>query len=105
MSEAARGFILQPTYRIEAGRPVVHLFGVLESGGSFLVRDTRFAPHFWIRSTDAERALEIGARNQQPSTRTTMDGEALVRVELPRPSDAPPLRDRLRDKGIQPYEA
>ncbi|MDX1644665.1 MAG: DNA polymerase II, partial [Thermoanaerobaculia bacterium] len=87
------------------GRPVVHLFGVLESGGSFLVRDTRFAPHFWIRSTDAERGLEIGARNQQPSSRTTMAGEALVRVELPRPSDAPPLRDRLRDKGIQPCEA
>ena len=27
MSQAVRGFILQPTYRIESGRPVVHLFG------------------------------------------------------------------------------
>ena len=36
-----RGFILQPTYRIESGRPVVHLFGRLEQGEPFLVRDDR----------------------------------------------------------------
>jgi len=34
-----RGFILHPTYRVESGRPVVHLFGRLETGESFLVRD------------------------------------------------------------------
>ena len=32
------GFILQPTYRLEGGRPVVHLYGTLEGGQSFLVR-------------------------------------------------------------------
>ena len=36
-----RGFILQPTYRIEAGKPVVHLWGRLETEQTFLVRDDR----------------------------------------------------------------
>ncbi len=31
---SVRGFILQPNYRIEAGRPVVRLFGRLETGES-----------------------------------------------------------------------
>lgn len=105
MSETVRGFILQPTYRIESGRPVVHLYGTLESGDSFLVRDTRFRPHFWIRRTDAERADELGAGDQHASTKKTMHGEVLVRVEVPRPSDAPPLRNRLQDKEISCYEA
>ena len=51
-----RGFILQPTYRIESGRPVVHLFGTLEDGRTFLVRDTREVPHFYVETGDASRA-------------------------------------------------
>ena len=35
-----RGFILQPTYRIESGRPVVHLYGRLESGESITIKNT-----------------------------------------------------------------
>ena len=45
---AVRGFILEPTYRVEAGRPVVHLYGRLEDGRTFLVRDDRQAPHFYV---------------------------------------------------------
>ena len=65
----ALGFILQPTYRIENDRPVVHLFGRLEGGRSFLVRDDRQSPHFWIRAADADRAREFGAepRDEQPA--------------------------------------
>ena len=51
----ARGVILQATYRVLSqpdGRraPVVHLYGRLESGETFLVRDDRQLPHFFIRS-------------------------------------------------------
>ena len=42
--DEVRGFVLQPTYRIESGRPVVHLWGVLEEGGTFLIRDHRLIP-------------------------------------------------------------
>ena len=95
-TEAARGFVLQATYRIENGAPVVHLYGLLEGGGTFLVRDGRETPHFYVRRADAARARELGAARQRDAARRTFDGEPVVRVEVAVPPDAPPLRDRLR---------
>jgi DNA polymerase-2 len=100
-----RGFILQPTYRVESGGPVVHLFGRLEDGRSFLVRDRRLVPHFYVETADAARARELGARRQAPADRVTLSGRAVVRVEVREPSDTPPLRDRLEKAGIRTYEA
>ena len=51
-----RGFILHPTYRVEAGTPVLHLHGRLEDGRAFLVRDRRLLPRFYVEAKDAERA-------------------------------------------------
>ncbi|HEU4403452.1 MAG TPA: 3'-5' exonuclease, partial [Candidatus Polarisedimenticolia bacterium] len=102
---AIRGFILHPTYRIEAGRAVVHLYGRLESGESFLVRDTRLVPHFFIRAVDSEAARAHGAARQSPIDLRTMRGEPVVRVEVTAPPDAPPVRDALRGRGIPTYEA
>ena len=55
---STRGVILQASYRIvtqSGGRriPVVHLYGRLEDGGTFLVRDDRQTPHFYIHSAAA----------------------------------------------------
>ena len=102
---AARGFILQATYRIHDGAPVVHLYGVLEQGGTFLVRDRREVPRFYIRREDAARARELGAGRQRDSARRTFDGEPVVRVEVAVPQDTPPLRDRLQEHGIRTFEA
>jgi DNA polymerase-2 len=101
-----RGFILQPTYRIESGRPVVMLFGTLESGGSFLVRDSRQTPHFWVREADAERARSLGATVLEDGPRRlSLRGERVLRVDVRTPPDAPPIRDRLIAAGIRCYEA
>ena len=100
-----RGFILQPTYRIEGGRPVVHLFGRLEGGGGFLVRDGRTVPHFWVETADAGHARVLGAAPLTPTGRVTLAGEPVVRVEVPTPPDTPPLRDRLLAAGVACYEA
>jgi len=101
-----RGFILQPTYRLERGHPVVHLYGVLEGGASFLVRDDRQIPHFYVRERDAARARGCGARViPQAPPRATMDGEPVARVEVTKPPEAPRMRDRLKDAGIPCYEA
>ena len=51
-----RGFILQPTYRVESGTPVLHLYGRLEDGRAFLVRERRLVPRFYVEAADAERA-------------------------------------------------
>jgi len=101
-----RGFILQPTYRVEAGRPIVTLFGKLEDGRPFLVRDSRQTPHFYILARDGERARALGAsvRTDFPE-RKTLRGEAAVRVEVRVPADAPPLRTKLVAAGIATFEA
>jgi DNA polymerase-2 len=100
-----RGFVLQPTYRVEAGRPVVQLYGRLEDGRSFLVRDRRETPRFHVEASAAERARCLGAGPLEPTGQRTFDGRSVVRVEVPVPSDTPPLRERLTQAGITCYEA
>jgi len=100
-----RGFILQPTYRIEGGRTVVHLFGRLESGETFLVRDDRDVPHFYIEEHDVDRARELGAERIFASGMRTLEGMPTARVELRIPAETPPLRDRLTAAGIRCHEA
>lgn len=101
-----RGFILQSTYRIEAGKPVVLIYGKLESGGSFLIRDTQQVPAFYIRRADADRARTLGApiREEDPA-RVTLRGEPAVRVEVRVPQDVPPLREKLAAENVECYEA
>ena len=99
------GFILQATYRIHGGAPVVHLYGVTNEGAPFLVRDHRETPHFYIARDDAERARRLGASRLRPDEQRTFDGRPVVRVDVAIPADAPPLRDRLQDHGIETFEA
>jgi DNA polymerase-2 len=102
---SVRGFVLQPTYRIEDGRPVVHLSGRLEDGRTFLVRDRREVPHFYVEAGDAERARGLGARPLSPTGKATLSGRPVLLVEVAVPGDTPPLRDRLTRAGIACYEA
>lgn len=100
-----RGFIVQPTYRIRSGRAYVHLYGVLEDGRTFLVRDGRDEPSFYVRSADAARAAKLGAERIEETDLRTLDGHAASEVVLRLPSDTPPLRDRLLAHGVRCYEA
>ncbi len=101
-----KGFVLQPTYKLEGGRPVVLIYGKLQDGASFLVRDSRARAYFYIRLSDAPRAAALGARLvEETPPRRTMAGEPVVRVELERPQQAPELRDRLVAQGVPCFEA
>ena len=102
---AVRGFILQATYRVQGAAAVVHLYGALEQGGSFLVRDHRQRPSFHVARDDAEAAWRLGATRQFETANATFDGRRAVRVEVGIPSDAPPLRDRLEAQDIRTFEA
>jgi len=104
-----RGFILQASYRVvpaEGGarRTVVHLYGRLEDGGTFLVRDDRQRPHFYVRANDADQARVLGAVTPRPTDRHTFNGAPVVRIETQTPGDVPPLRDRLHSAGIDTFE-
>jgi DNA polymerase-2 len=100
-----RGFILQPTYRLESGRAVVHLYGRLEDGRSFLIRDRRPVPHFYVEARDAEAARALHAAPLLPTGKLTLAGRSVLRVEADTPSDAPALRERLLRHGIACHEA
>jgi DNA polymerase-2 len=99
-------FLLTPTYRVVAGRPEVHLYGVLETGEPALVIDDRGRPHFFVRATDAGavRHLAPAARLAETSLRTFADAP-VVRVEVDLPGDVPPLRARLAESGVECFEA
>jgi DNA polymerase-2 len=98
------GHILQASYRITAGVPVVYLFGRADDGSTFLVRDRRQIPHFYVRHSDTERATQLGAKIIVDDART-LDGAAIARVQLRLPQDALPLRDALHAAGIDTFEA
>ena len=96
------GFILQATYRIQQGVPVVYLFGRLENGETFTLRDTRQTPHFYI---EQGAIAEVGNAHIEPSDKTNFAGKALSRVDVKIPSDAPVVRDQLHGMGVPTYEA
>jgi DNA polymerase-2 len=109
-----RGFILQANYRIARGvtadrdrrsASVVHLYGRLENGESFLIRDDRATPHFYVRASDAERVRTLRLSNPTSSDKRTFDGAAVCIVATATPPDVPPLRDRLHAAGIETFEA
>jgi len=103
-SELYEGFILQASYRIVAGHPVVYLYGRLSNNKTFLVRDSRQTPHFYIPASAADHpALPQGAC--VPSERRSFSGDRVARVNVPVPQDAPGLRDRLHQARVPTYEA
>ena len=101
----ARGFILQASYRIHGGVPVVHLYGRLESGATFLVRDHRRRPHFYVGAADAARARTVAAVEPAPTDRVNFAGAGVCQIDVAVPGDVPAIRDRLHAAGIDTYQA
>lgn len=83
----------------------MHLYGQLERGGAFLIRDDQQRPHFYIRTSDAGHARTLRAPPAEPTDRRTFDGAEVCRLELEVPPDVPPLRDRLHAAGIETFES
>jgi DNA polymerase-2 len=105
---ALPGVILQASYRIvtqPGGRrvPVIHLYGRLEDGRTFLVRDDRQQPHFYVRTADAGRVQ--GAALPISTPKRDFSGAPVSRIAVTIPSDVPALRDRLHANGIDTFEA
>jgi DNA polymerase-2 len=99
------GFILHPTWYLEHGRPVVHLFGKLASGETFVVRDGRPRPHFFVLARELPAALGIVPMHASECPWTAPDGEPLGRVTLNDPSEAASLQARLEAHGFATFEA
>ena len=83
------GFLLQPTYRVRGGVPVVQLYGRLEDGRAFQIEDDRFRPYFFVRAADAELLRGDPRAVIERSELRSFAGHALVRVEAPVAQPAP----------------
>jgi DNA polymerase-2 len=110
LMDAFRGFVTQASYRVVTDddgrrRPVVHIYGRLEDGASFLVRDDRQRPHLYILASDQDRARAIGARAGSSTDKRSFGGAAVCRLDVEVPGDVPALRDRLHAAGIDTFEA
>jgi DNA polymerase-2 len=81
------------------------VYGRLEDGATFLVRDDRQRPHFYIRAADLARAQAMGAPTVINVDQRTFDGAPVVRFEVDVPGDVPAVRDRLHAAGIETFEA
>jgi DNA polymerase-2 len=106
----ARGLILQASYRVVSGSngqrtPVVHIHGRLEDGTTFLVRDDRQHPHFYIRAADADRARSLWVPQPQPTRQRSFAGAPVCRLDVQTPQDVPELRERLHAANIETFEA
>ena len=99
-----RGFLLQTNYRIEAGRAVLYLYGRLESGQSFLIRESRQQPHFVIRDKDIGHPALKGKKIAS-SEYHTLDGHSAATVLFQTPRDMFSVRDRLHHQQVPTYEA
>jgi len=100
-----RGFILQATYRIRAGIPVIHLYGRLQDGRSFLFRDARPRPCFYVPAESASRVAAIAGREAVPTGFRSLSGAPVCRVDTVLPADAAAARDALHRAGIDTFEA
>ena len=106
-----RGFVLQASHRVAGGRTVVLCHGVLEDGGTFLLRDDRERPCLHV-GADAGPALQrLGLQGRPPHPGPDghpmrgLGNAPLLRVDLHSPADAPALRERLHGLGVRTFEA
>ena len=100
-----RGFIIQPSYRVRGGTPVVQLWGRLEGGQAFLVEDDRFRPYFFVPAAHAGCLPDEPTVAVEPSPLRSLRGEELLRVTAQVPAAVPPLRERIRQAGGEALEA
>ena len=97
------GFLLQSSCRIEFSKPIIHHYGRLTDGSSFLIRETRQTPCFYI-SEEQYRNRRIRKFNKVRTSEQAMDGASLLRLECSTPNDIPSARDTLHLEGIATYE-
>jgi len=103
------GFLLHVFQRNKGDRTLLFGVGRLESGETFALVDHQPRPAFFVRDSDAEAVRQTpGTRGElalEQTDRTTMDGEAVVRVVANRVQSLRSLADKLHEREIRTYEA
>ncbi len=98
--------LLDADYILNAGKPIVRLFGKTEQGNSVCVFCEDFKPYFYARQRfaspeissvdEAEKFVSIGFHKTP---------DRLFKFTLNNPQDVSKVRDTMEQKGIETYEA
>jgi len=99
------GLILQPTYRVRDGVPVVQLYGRLEDGPAFVVEDDRFRPYFFAPQGHAQGLRDQSGVTIEATPLRELGGGPVERITVPLPAAVPALRDALGRSGGRALEA
>lgn len=100
-----KGFIVQPTYNVRDNKPVVHLFGKLENGDSFLLKQD-FQPYFFIKEEDVKKAESLLKNFKVEKTKMKVfSGKKAAKITVNIPAEVPGIKKQLEDKHIECYEA
>lgn len=91
------GTILQPTWRLREGRPVVQLFGRLDGadGAPFLIEDDRTRPSFFVPRVAVDRLRSARGIEVRPTALRDLAGREVAEVVVDTPAAVARLRDRL----------
>ena len=95
-----RGFLVDTSFIMDSGTPLLRLYGRSEDGRPFLVREHRFRPYFFIAADCAHLAPQ-----HEPSPLKTLLGEPVVRVSGTQPAALQQLSRALEEKGARCFES
>lgn len=99
------GLILQPTYRLRKGKPVVQLYGRLTDGPGFLVEDDRFRPYLFVHARDVDAVPRTAGVSIDIAGLQDLMGDPVARVSVEKPADVASLRERLKQAGARSLES
>ncbi|MAJ61705.1 MAG: hypothetical protein CBC48_18350 [bacterium TMED88] len=99
------GRLIQPTYRVRSGVPVIQLYGRLDDGRPFLVEEDRFRPYFYVHSSNRHLLEPSPGVEFRETEMRDLSNELLTRITVPTPGAVRPLREALQERGITCFEA
>ncbi len=100
-----KGFIIDPTYKIEDNKAFIYFYGKLENGESFLtINETK--PYFYIKKSDLKKAKEskISFEHEECHMKDFHEKE-VIKIIVDIPPTVPKLRKEFEEQDIVCYEA
>jgi len=99
-----KAYIVDATYRIIDGKPIVYLFGRMENDESFLAK-VSFIPYFCIKKKDLKNAQQLRDFEYEETQLKTFEHKPVVRIIADIPGDVPTIRRNFEENNIGTYEA
>ncbi len=108
MAAGKNGFIVHAFHQTRGNKSRICLLGRFEDHSTFAVIDDSIVPHFYIRTSDTEKAKKTIPNDNitfSPSKFFTMDKDECVKISASSVLKLDKLRDILYQKDIRTYEA